>query len=56
MHLFNSATVTLEQSSAAMRDVNVKFMEYFDECQLLVFRAGILFAFISPHLRGTKMK
>ena len=38
-----------------MKEINVKFMEYFDQRQLLVFRAAILYAFISPHLTGYKV-
>ena len=42
----------MEQSSQAMSQVNVTLLDYFDERQLVVFRAAILFAFISPYLRG----
>ena len=44
--------MTLNESSAAMRKVNETLLEYFDERQLLVFRAAVLYAFISPYLRG----
>ena len=47
-----SDKVTNEQSSAAMREVNQILMEYFYERQLVVFRAAILFSFLSPYLRG----
>ena len=42
----------MEQSSAAMSEVNKILMEYFDERQLVVFRSAILYAFLSPYLRG----
>ena len=48
---FKLETVTLDESSKAQKSVNQAMMEYFDENQLIVFRAGILFAFIGPYLR-----
>ena len=45
----------MDQSSSAMKEINEKCMEYFDERQLLVFRSAILYAFVSPHLRGKEM-
>ena len=44
--------VTFTQSKAAAREVNETLLEYFNPYQLLLFRAGIVFAFISPALRG----
>ena len=35
-----------------MREVNTELLRYFHEPQLLVFRAAILWAYISPYLRG----
>ena len=42
----------LEQSYQASREVNVKMQQYYNENQLIVFRAAILLVFIGPHLRG----
>ena len=42
----------MEESTSAMREVNLILREYFDERQLVVFRAAIQFAFMSPYLRG----
>ena len=42
----------MEQSRAAMAEVNRILLGYFDERQLLVFLAAILFSFLSPYLRG----
>ena len=47
-----SHTVSLEQSKIAMAEVNRILLGYFDERQLVVFRAAILFTFLSPYLRG----
>ena len=44
--------MTLYESSAAMRKVNETLLEYFDERQLLVFRAAVLYAILSHYLRG----
>ena len=35
-----------------MKEVNTELLRYFHEPQLLVFRAAILWAYISPYLRG----
>ena len=35
-----------------MREVNTELLRYFHEPQLLVFRAAILWAYLSPYLRG----
>ena len=42
----------MTQSTAASKEMNQVLLEYFDPKQLLIFRAGILFTFISPSLRG----
>ena len=42
----------MEESREAMSKVNTTLMEYFDERQLIVFRAAVEYAFISPYLRG----
>ena len=47
-----SDKVTMEESREAMSKVNTTLMEYFDERQLIVFRAAVKYAFISPYLRG----
>ena len=48
-----SPDISLVDSSLAMREVNTELKRYFHEPQLLVFRAAILWAFISPYLRGS---
>jgi hypothetical protein len=48
---FKMETVTLAEATAAQQSVNNALLGYFHEPQLLVFRAGILFAFIGPYLR-----
>ena len=47
-----SETVTMDESSSAMCEVNEILRGYFDERQLVVFQSAILFAFMSPYLRG----
>ena len=48
---FKLETVSQDRSYDAQKSVNQALLEYFDECQLLIVRAGILFAFIGPYLR-----